>query len=170
MDSNDVVRVTVSIGVATFPNDARNKKELIDRADAALYKAKRGGKNAVVSTVHTPPMRASSPTETPAAARTGPLTAARRESRGRRTAAATPPPRPRNPRRSAARPRSGARPTGAPEDPDWTAADEVPSAVRDRDPQRGAELPGPERGARRGRRIGRLRRAQQNGVGDAGAR
>jgi diguanylate cyclase (GGDEF)-like protein len=49
-DTNDVVRVTVSIGVATFPHDARNKKELIDRADAALYKAKRGGKNAVVST------------------------------------------------------------------------------------------------------------------------
>jgi diguanylate cyclase (GGDEF)-like protein len=49
-DTNDVVRVTVSIGVATFPLDARNKKELIDRADSALYKAKRGGKNAVVST------------------------------------------------------------------------------------------------------------------------
>jgi diguanylate cyclase (GGDEF)-like protein len=49
-DTNDVVRVTVSIGVATFPHDARNKKELIDRADSALYKAKRGGKNAVVST------------------------------------------------------------------------------------------------------------------------
>ena len=49
-DTNDVVRVTVSIGVATFPLDARNKKELIDRADSALYRAKRGGKNAVVAT------------------------------------------------------------------------------------------------------------------------
>ena len=53
-DSNDVVRVTVSIGVATFPNDARNKKELIEKADSALYKAKRGGKNAVVSTSSPP--------------------------------------------------------------------------------------------------------------------
>jgi diguanylate cyclase (GGDEF)-like protein len=53
-DNDDVVRVTVSIGIATFPNDARTKKEIIDRADAALYKAKRGGKNAVVSTSTAP--------------------------------------------------------------------------------------------------------------------
>lgn len=49
-DTNDVVRATVSIGIATFPDDARTKKELVDRADAALYKAKHGGKNAVVVT------------------------------------------------------------------------------------------------------------------------
>lgn len=46
-DTNDVIRVTVSIGLAAFPDDARNKKELIEKADAALYRAKRGGKNAV---------------------------------------------------------------------------------------------------------------------------
>lgn len=46
-DSNDVVRVTVSIGLATYPQDARTKKELIERADSALYRAKRKGKNAV---------------------------------------------------------------------------------------------------------------------------
>lgn len=46
-DSNDVLRVTVSIGLATFPQEARTKKELIEKADAALYRAKRGGKNAV---------------------------------------------------------------------------------------------------------------------------
>ncbi len=54
-DTNDVVRATVSIGLATFPTDARTKKELIERADAALYRAKRGGKNAVVATSTTPP-------------------------------------------------------------------------------------------------------------------
>ncbi len=53
-DTNEIVRATVSIGIATFPNDARNKKELIDRADAALYRAKRGGKNAVVATSTSP--------------------------------------------------------------------------------------------------------------------
>jgi diguanylate cyclase (GGDEF)-like protein len=45
--SEDVVRVTVSIGLATFPRDASTKPELIEKADAALYRAKRGGKNAV---------------------------------------------------------------------------------------------------------------------------
>jgi diguanylate cyclase (GGDEF)-like protein len=54
-DTSDVVRATVSIGIATFPNDARTKKELIERADAALYRAKRGGKNAVVTTSTLPP-------------------------------------------------------------------------------------------------------------------
>lgn len=49
-DTQDVVRVTVSIGLATYPHDAANKKELIERADAALYRAKRGGKNAVALT------------------------------------------------------------------------------------------------------------------------
>lgn len=49
-DSADVLRVTVSIGLATYPHDATTKKELMDRADAALYRAKRGGKNAVAVT------------------------------------------------------------------------------------------------------------------------
>jgi diguanylate cyclase (GGDEF)-like protein len=48
-EADDVLRVTVSIGLAAYPNDASNKKELVDRADAALYRAKRAGKNAVVS-------------------------------------------------------------------------------------------------------------------------
>jgi diguanylate cyclase (GGDEF)-like protein len=46
-ESDEIVRVTVSIGLATFPSDAGTKRELIERADAALYRAKRGGKNAV---------------------------------------------------------------------------------------------------------------------------
>ncbi len=38
---------TLSIGVATYPQDAKTKEELIELADAALYKAKRLGKNQV---------------------------------------------------------------------------------------------------------------------------
>lgn len=49
-ETDDVIRVTVSIGIAAYPVDATSKKELVDRADAALYRAKRGGKNAVVAT------------------------------------------------------------------------------------------------------------------------
>ena len=49
-DSSDILRVTVSIGLATYPADARTKKELIEKADAALYRAKRAGKNAVAAT------------------------------------------------------------------------------------------------------------------------
>jgi two-component system cell cycle response regulator len=37
----------ISIGVASFPADARDPKELFHRADEALYQAKRGGKNRV---------------------------------------------------------------------------------------------------------------------------
>jgi diguanylate cyclase (GGDEF)-like protein len=49
-DSNDILRMTVSIGLATYPGDARTKKGLVERADAALYRAKRSGKNAVFAT------------------------------------------------------------------------------------------------------------------------
>jgi diguanylate cyclase (GGDEF)-like protein len=38
---------TISIGVATFPDDGENEKDLIDKADGALYEAKRTGKNKV---------------------------------------------------------------------------------------------------------------------------
>jgi len=40
-------QVTVSIGVAAFPEDAQSELELIRRADARLYQAKRSGKNRV---------------------------------------------------------------------------------------------------------------------------
>ncbi|MBM4445920.1 MAG: sensor domain-containing diguanylate cyclase [Chloroflexi bacterium] len=40
-------KVTVSIGVATFPVDADNKDGLITAADSALYKAKQSGRNRV---------------------------------------------------------------------------------------------------------------------------
>ncbi len=41
------LRATVSIGIATFPVDARNTKALIERADEALYRAKQTGRNKV---------------------------------------------------------------------------------------------------------------------------
>jgi GGDEF domain-containing protein len=41
---------TVSIGLAAFPDDARNPEMLIAKADAALYQAKRGGRNRIFAT------------------------------------------------------------------------------------------------------------------------
>jgi two-component system, cell cycle response regulator len=43
------LRVTVSLGTATFPDDARTKAALVERADACLYHAKRHGRNQAVS-------------------------------------------------------------------------------------------------------------------------
>jgi len=40
-------QVTVSIGVASFPKDAKTKDELIFKADEALYQAKETGRNKV---------------------------------------------------------------------------------------------------------------------------
>lgn len=40
-------RLTISIGIATFPDDVSEKEELIERADEALYKAKSTGRNTV---------------------------------------------------------------------------------------------------------------------------
>ena len=42
-------QITVSIGVVAFPEDAKMKEELIQRADSALYKAKSKGRNLVCS-------------------------------------------------------------------------------------------------------------------------
>lgn len=40
--------VTVSMGLAMYPYDATNKRDLIEKADQALYRAKRTGKNRVI--------------------------------------------------------------------------------------------------------------------------
>lgn len=43
------LKITVSIGTAVYPDDSAEVKDLIEKADAALYKAKRSGKNIVYS-------------------------------------------------------------------------------------------------------------------------
>jgi diguanylate cyclase (GGDEF)-like protein len=49
-DSEDKLRdrLTVSIGLASFPVDAKDEKDLVGKADIALYEAKREGKNKLV--------------------------------------------------------------------------------------------------------------------------
>ena len=42
------VRRTVSVGVASYPEDALNPADLVQKADDALYRAKRSGKNCVI--------------------------------------------------------------------------------------------------------------------------
>jgi diguanylate cyclase (GGDEF)-like protein len=48
LDGRGVVGVTASGGLATLPGSAANAHELIAKADAALYEAKRSGKNRIV--------------------------------------------------------------------------------------------------------------------------
>ncbi len=40
-------RMTISVGVASFPEDARDPIQLVEMADSALYRAKRSGRNQV---------------------------------------------------------------------------------------------------------------------------
>jgi diguanylate cyclase (GGDEF)-like protein len=46
-DEGKTERLTVSIGVAAYPDDAKTVEELIDAADIVLYEAKNGGRNRV---------------------------------------------------------------------------------------------------------------------------
>lgn len=41
-------KITVSIGLATFPHDGEEPRILIDKADQSLHRAKRGGRNTVL--------------------------------------------------------------------------------------------------------------------------
>ena len=47
IDGKTVCR-TVSVGVASYPEDALNPADLVQKADEALYRAKRSGKNCVI--------------------------------------------------------------------------------------------------------------------------
>ena len=38
---------TISLGVSSFPEDAENFNEFVNKADAALYEAKENGRNRV---------------------------------------------------------------------------------------------------------------------------
>ena len=44
---DQAIHRTMSLGVASYPEDANNADELMQRADEALYHAKRSGKNRV---------------------------------------------------------------------------------------------------------------------------
>jgi diguanylate cyclase (GGDEF)-like protein len=46
-NDDKVLKVTVSIGSATFPTDAGDKQGLIDNADKAMYASKQSGRNRV---------------------------------------------------------------------------------------------------------------------------
>jgi len=48
-DDTQLPRLTVSIGVAVFPHKTSSAQDLVANADAALYKAKRAGKDRVES-------------------------------------------------------------------------------------------------------------------------
>src|SRR5919205_1235872 len=54
-ESNETLRITISIGVAAYPEDARDPIELIELADTALYRAKNLGRNRVVAYCVSPP-------------------------------------------------------------------------------------------------------------------
>jgi diguanylate cyclase (GGDEF)-like protein len=43
--ANLYIPKTISIGISTFPEDASDISSLIEKADQALYEAKRTGKN-----------------------------------------------------------------------------------------------------------------------------
>ncbi len=47
--NHEKVKLTISLGVATAPEDARSGKALIQQADTALYSAKRNGRNQMVN-------------------------------------------------------------------------------------------------------------------------
>ena len=47
LGSNAIHRITISIGVAAFPDDATDPIELVELADSALYRAKRDGRNRI---------------------------------------------------------------------------------------------------------------------------
>jgi len=47
-------RLTISIGVAAFPDDSRDPIELVELADSALYRAKRSGRNRICAYRHSP--------------------------------------------------------------------------------------------------------------------
>ncbi|MET0118859.1 MAG: sensor domain-containing diguanylate cyclase [Sedimenticola sp.] len=49
MVENEPLNITVSLGIATYPDNAMQQKELMRAADDAMYKAKESGRNLVVS-------------------------------------------------------------------------------------------------------------------------
>ena len=48
VNTKEPLKITVSVGLATYPLDAQTKEELITQADKAMYIAKFGGKNQTI--------------------------------------------------------------------------------------------------------------------------
>ena len=46
-ESQPLKKVTVSVGIASFPEDGAERPELVERADGAMYRAKKLGRNSV---------------------------------------------------------------------------------------------------------------------------
>ncbi len=53
-EENRTLRLTISIGIAAYPDDARDPIELIELADTALYHAKQTGRNRVSAFCYAP--------------------------------------------------------------------------------------------------------------------
>ena len=47
VENNKVIHITVSIGVAVFPDTINNADKISEKADEGLYKAKQNGRNKV---------------------------------------------------------------------------------------------------------------------------
>jgi diguanylate cyclase (GGDEF)-like protein len=45
---DETITMTISIGIATYPDNGDDVQMLIDKADQALYKAKEEGRNRVI--------------------------------------------------------------------------------------------------------------------------
>ena len=46
-EADSLFQITISIGIAAFPDDAKDPIQLIEMADSALYRAKRNGRNTI---------------------------------------------------------------------------------------------------------------------------
>ncbi|MCM8789794.1 MAG: GGDEF domain-containing protein [Candidatus Omnitrophica bacterium] len=44
---DEILKSTISVGIASFPEDSLDKQSLIDKADRALYQAKQAGRNKI---------------------------------------------------------------------------------------------------------------------------
>lgn len=49
---DEALRITISIGISTFPSDSAEAKKIIDKADQALYRAKESGRNKTCTCAH----------------------------------------------------------------------------------------------------------------------
>jgi diguanylate cyclase (GGDEF)-like protein/excisionase family DNA binding protein len=54
LTADERMPVTITVGVAAFPEDARDRNELVAAADAALYAGKQAGEDRVVQASHVP--------------------------------------------------------------------------------------------------------------------